>query len=192
METYKHPSATIDEGAIIGKNAKIWHYTHVCSGARIGDNVSLGQNVFIANDVIIGDNCKIQNNVSIYDNVILSDDVFCGPSMVFTNVINPRAAISRKNEFQKTLVKRGATLGANCTIICGIEIGSYAFVGAGALVNKNVKDFSLMLGVPAKHSGWMSAYGNRLDLPNEGTSSTICHNTGIKYILNNREVYQEK
>lgn len=157
-----HPSAIIDPGAKIGDNTRVWHWTHVCAGAQIGNACSLGQNIFVANDVVIGNNVKIQNNVSIYDAVRLEDDVFCGPSMVFTNVYNPRAAITRKNEYKQTIVRRGATLGANCTIVCGVSIGEYAFVGAGAVVNRDVKPFELVLGVPAKHSGWMCRCANRL------------------------------
>ncbi|MBI2791892.1 MAG: N-acetyltransferase [Gammaproteobacteria bacterium] len=157
-----HPTAIVDEGAKIGDASRIWHWTHVCKGAQIGRGCSLGQNVFVGNDVIIANNVKIQNNVSIYDAVRLEDDVFCGPSMVFTNVYNPRSAIVRKNEYRPTLVKRGATLGANCTIVCGITIGEYAFVGAGAVVNRDVKPFELVLGVPAKHRGWMCRCGIQL------------------------------
>lgn len=162
MKATVHPSAIIDEGAQIGDATRIWHWTHVCAGAQIGHSCSLGQNVYIGNDVVIGNNVKIQNNVSIYDAIRLGDDVFCGPSMVFTNVYNPRAEIVRKNEYRQTIVHRGATLGANCTIICGIQIGEYAFIGAGAVVNCDVKPFELMLGVPAKHSGWMCRCANRL------------------------------
>ena len=154
-----HPSAIIDDGAHIGEGSRIWHWVHVCGGARIGQGVSLGQNVFVGNKVVIGDHCKIQNNVSIYDNVTLEEGVFCGPSMVFTNVNNPRALIDRKDEYRNTLVQKGATLGANCTIVCGTTIGAYAFVGAGAVVNKAVPDFALVVGVPARQIGWMSAYG---------------------------------
>ena len=157
-----HRTAIIDEGASIGSGSKIWHWTHICSGAQIGLRCSLGQNVFVGNKVFIGNNVKIQNNVSVYDDVILEDDVFCGPSMVFTNVLNPRSQVTRKNEYKTTIVKKGATLGANCTIICGVEIGEYAFVGAGAVVNKDVKEYALMVGVPAIHIGWMSAYGEKL------------------------------
>ena len=154
-----HESAVIDKGAIIGANSQIWHWTHICAKAEIGENCRLGQNVYIGNDIRIGDNVKIQNNVSVYDKVILEDNVFCGPSVVFTNVINPRAEISRKEEYKSTVVKRGATLGANSTIVCGLCVGEYAFVGAGAVVTKDIKDFALMVGVPARQIGWMSAYG---------------------------------
>jgi UDP-2-acetamido-3-amino-2,3-dideoxy-glucuronate N-acetyltransferase len=157
-----HPTAIIDEGARIGDGSRVWHWVHICAGARIGTGCSFGQNVFVGNDVVIGDNVKIQNNVSIYDAVQLEDEVFCGPSMVFTNVYNPRSAIARKNEYRPTLVKRGATLGANCTVICGTTIGEYAFIGAGAVVNRNVPAYALMLGVPAKRRGWMCICGVQL------------------------------
>jgi UDP-2-acetamido-3-amino-2,3-dideoxy-glucuronate N-acetyltransferase len=178
-----HPSAIVDEGAQIGEGTRVWHWVHVSAGARIGRNCSLGQNVFVANRVVIGDNVKIQNNVSVYDEVTLEDGVFCGPSMVFTNVYNPRSEISRKSDYRKTLVKRGATLGANCTIVCGITIGEYAFVGAGAVVNRDVPDYALMLGVPARQAGWMSRYGERLDLPLKGQGTATCPHTGEKYRL---------
>lgn len=183
MEYYRHPSAIVDEGAQIGEGSRVWHFAHICGGARIGKNVSLGQNVFVGNKVVIGDRCKIQNNVSVYDNVTLEEGVFCGPSMVFTNVYNPRSLIERKNEYRDTLVKRGATLGANCTIVCGVTIGEYAFVGAGAVVNKDVPDYALMVGVPARQIGWMSEYGERLPLPCKGEGETICRHTGDVYIL---------
>jgi UDP-2-acetamido-3-amino-2,3-dideoxy-glucuronate N-acetyltransferase len=178
-----HPTAIVDDGARIGAGTRIWHWVHVCAGARIGRNCSLGQNVYVGNEVAIGDNVKIQNNVSVYDAVTLEDDVFCGPSMVFTNVFNPRSAISRKGELRRTLVRRGATLGANCTIICGVTIGEYAFVGAGALVSRDVPDFALMLGVPARHVGWMSRFGERLDLPVRGDGEATCRHTGDRYRL---------
>jgi UDP-2-acetamido-3-amino-2,3-dideoxy-glucuronate N-acetyltransferase len=178
-----HPSAIVDDGAQIGTGTRVWHWVHVCAGARIGRNCSLGQNVFVGNKVVVGDNVKIQNNVSVYDNVTLEDDVFCGPSMVFTNVYNPRAAVSRKSEYRDTLVKRGATLGANCTIVCGATIGAYAFIGAGAVVNRDVPDFALMLGVPARHAGWMSRHGERLDLPLAGNGEAVCPHTGDRYVL---------
>lgn len=185
MNYQEHETAIIDEGATIGKETRIWHWTHVCGGAVIGKNCSLGQNVFVGNKVIIGNNVKIQNNVSVYDNVTLEDDVFCGPSMVFTNVYNPRSAITRKDEYRDTLIKQGATLGANCTIVCGVTIGKYAFIGAGAVVNKDVPDYALMVGVPARQIGWMSRFGEKLNLPIEGDAETICSNTGDKYQLVN-------
>jgi UDP-2-acetamido-3-amino-2,3-dideoxy-glucuronate N-acetyltransferase len=178
-----HPSAIVDAGAEIGEGSRVWHFVHVCGGARIGERCSLGQNVFVGNDVRIGDNVKIQNNVSVYDAVTLEDDVFCGPSMVFTNVYNPRSAVTRKDEYRRTLVKKGATLGANSTIVCGTTIGEYAFVGAGAVVNRDVPAFALMVGVPARHVGWMSRFGERLDLPLQGSAETKCPNTGERYIL---------
>ncbi len=178
-----HPSAIIDKGAQIGDGSRVWHFSHICSGARIGMKCTLGQNVFVGNDVVIGNNVKIQNNVSVYDAVTIEDDVFCGPSMVFTNVYNPRSAVTRKDEYRKTLIKRGATLGANSTIVCGITLGEYAFVGAGALINKDVPDFALMVGVPSKHIGWMSRFGERLDLPLKGNAETICSKTNEKYVL---------
>tara|TARA_R110002049_G_scaffold194948_1_gene364027 strand:- start:15774 stop:16373 length:600 start_codon:yes stop_codon:yes gene_type:complete len=183
MSYSKHDTAIVDDGAVIGINTRIWHWVHVCAGAKIGVDCSLGQNVFVGNRVVIGDNVKIQNNVSVYDDVELESDVFCGPSMVFTNVYNPRSAISRKTEYRKTIVKRGATLGANCTIICGVEIGAYAFVAAGAVVNRNVPEFALMAGVPAKQIGWMSDFGEQLSLPLSGNAETVCSHTGAKYIL---------
>ncbi len=178
-----HPSAVVDEGARIGEGSRVWHFVHVCGGAQIGRNVSLGQNVFVGNKVEIGDRCKVQNNVSVYDNVTLEEGVFCGPSMVFTNVHNPRALIERKSEYRDTLVKRGATLGANCTIVCGVTVGAFAFVGAGAVVSRDVPDFALMLGVPARQVGWMSAFGERLDLPLAGEGETVCPHTGDNYVL---------
>ncbi|WKB51086.1 acyltransferase [Eleftheria terrae] len=178
-----HPSAIVDEGARIGPGSRVWHFTHVCAQARIGEGCSLGQNVFVGNDVVIGNNVKIQNNVSVYDAVTLEDDVFCGPSMVFTNVYNPRAAVMRKNEYRRTLIKRGATLGANCTVVCGVTVGEYAFIGAGAVVNRDVLPYALMLGVPARHAGWMSRHGEKLDLPLSGEGEAICPHTGERYAL---------
>ena len=179
-----HKSAIIDKGEKISSGVKVWHFSHVCSGAVIGRNVSLGQNTFVAADVEIGNNTKIQNNVSIYQGVILEEDVFCGPSVVFTNVNNPRAFIERKTEYKTTLVKRGATLGANATIVCGCTIGEYSFVGAGSVVTRDTKNFSLMMGVPARQVGWMSAHGERLDLPISGNAICVCRHTGAKYKLN--------
>jgi UDP-2-acetamido-3-amino-2,3-dideoxy-glucuronate N-acetyltransferase len=178
-----HPTAIVDEGAQIGKGSRIWHWVHVCGGARIGEDVSLGQNVFVGNEVVIGDRCKIQNNVSIYDNVTLEEGVFCGPSMVFTNVYNPRALIGRKSEYRDTLVKRGATLGANSTIVCGITVGEFAFIGAGAVVNKDVEPYALMVGVPARQIGWMSEFGEQIPLPIKGQGQYRCPHTGQCYEL---------
>lgn len=178
-----HPSAIVDEGAEIGVGSRVWHFAHICSGAKIGKGVSLGQNVFVGNKVTIGDKCKIQNNVSVYDNVHLEEGVFCGPSMVFTNVYNPRSLIERKSEYRDTIVKKGATLGANCTIVCGSTIGEYAFIGAGAVINKDVPAYALMVGVPAKQIGWMSEFGEQLDLPLSGQAQTVCPHTGVIYKL---------
>lgn len=183
MSHYQHPSAIVDDGAQIGADSRIWHFVHVCSGARIGQGVSLGQNVFVGNQVVIGDHCKVQNNVSVYDNVTLEEGVFCGPSMVFTNVYNPRSLIERKDQYRDTLVKKGTTLGANCTIVCGVTIGEYAFVGAGAVVNKDVADFALMVGVPARQIGWMSEFGEQLNLPLDGEGEVVCLHTEARYIL---------
>jgi UDP-2-acetamido-3-amino-2,3-dideoxy-glucuronate N-acetyltransferase len=183
-EYQAHSTAVIDAGASIGPRTRVWHFSHVCAGAVIGEDCSLGQNVYVGNRVRIGRNVKIQNNVSVYDNVTLEDDVFCGPSMVFTNVYNPRSHVSRKNEYRDTLVRKGATLGANCTIVCGITIGEYAFVGAGAVVIGDVPDFALIVGVPGRHIGWMSRHGARLDLPVNGTGEAECPATGERYRLN--------
>ena len=181
MGWWKHDSAIVDDGAQLGEGTKVWHFAHVSSGARIGGNCSLGQGVYVGNDVLIGDGCKVQNNVSVYDAVTLEDEVFCGPSMVFTNVYNPRAGVVRKNEYRRTLVKQGATLGANCTIVCGVTIGRYAFVGAGAVVQKDVPDFALMVGVPAKRIGWMSRFGEKLSFVDDEAQ---CPQTGERYRLN--------
>jgi len=178
-----HETAIIDDGAQVGEGSRVWHFAHICAGARIGKGVSIGQNVFVGNKVTIGDKCKIQNNVSVYDNVTLEEGVFCGPSMVFTNVYNPRSLIERKSEYRNTLVKKGATLGANCTIVCGSTIGEYAFVGAGAVVNKNVKPYALMVGVPARQIGWMSQYGEQIPLPVKGVGQFTCPHTGHQYEL---------
>ena len=185
MNYQVHETAIVDEGAKIGAGSRVWQWVHVCAGAQIGSDVSLGQNVFVGNKVIIGDKCKIQNNVSVYDNVYLDEGVFCGPSMVFTNVYNPRSLIERKDEYQDTFVKKGATLGANCTIVCGITVGKFAFIGAGAVVNKNVPDYALMVGVPSKQIGWMSEHGEKLDLPVLGNAQTTCKHTGQQYQLKN-------
>ncbi|MBU3739660.1 MAG: N-acetyltransferase [Rhodoferax sp.] len=178
-----HPSAIVDDGASIGEGSRIWHFVHVCGGAKIGRGVSLGQNVFVGNKVVIGDRCKIQNNVSIYDNVTLEEGVFCGPSMVFTNVYNPRSLVERKSEYRDTLVKRGATLGANCTVVCGVTVGEFAFVGAGAVVNKNVRPYALMVGVPARQIGWMSEHGEQIPLPLTGQGHYLCPHSGQHYVL---------
>jgi UDP-2-acetamido-3-amino-2,3-dideoxy-glucuronate N-acetyltransferase len=178
-----HTTAIVDEGARIGEGTRIWHWVHVSPQAQIGARCSLGQNVYVGNDVIIGNNVKIQNNVSVYDAVTIEDDVFCGPSMVFTNVYNPRSAITRKDEYRCTLIKRGATIGANATIVCGITVGTYAFVAAGSVVNRDVKPYALMVGVPAKQIGWMSQHGERLELPLTGNAAATCQHTGQKYVL---------
>lgn len=180
---YQHPSAIVDEGAQIGEGSRVWHFVHVCAGARIGTGVSLGQNVFVGNRVVIGDDCKVQNNVSVYDNVTLEEGVFCGPSMVFTNVYNPRSLIERKDQYRDTLVRKGATLGANCTIVCGVTIGEYAFVGAGAVINKDVPAYALMVGVPARQIGWMSEFGEQLALPLQGEGQVSCVHTNATYVL---------
>lgn len=178
-----HPSAIVDDGASLGENTRVWHFAHVCGGARIGAGCSLGQNVFVSNDVVIGNNVKIQNNVSVYDAVTIEDDVFCGPSMVFTNVYNPRSAVTRKDEYRKTLIRRGATLGANSTIVCGTVVGQYAFVGAGAVINRDVPDFALMVGVPARQIGWMTRFGEKLALPLKGNGDAVCEKTNERYTL---------
>lgn len=187
-----HPSAIVDEGAQIGEGSRVWHFAHVCSGAKIGQGVSLGQNVFVGNKVVIGDRCKVQNNVSVYDNVTLEEGVFCGPSMVFTNVYNPRSLIERKSEYRNTVVKKGATLGANCTIVCGATIGEFAFVGAGAVVNKDVKPYALMVGVPARHVGWMSEYGEQIPLPTQGEGTYTCPHTHQVYTLNHDQLKRQQ
>jgi UDP-2-acetamido-3-amino-2,3-dideoxy-glucuronate N-acetyltransferase len=178
-----HPTAIVDPGATIGDGSRVWHWVHVCGGARIGQGCSFGQNVFVGNRVVIGNNVKIQNNVSVYDNVTLEDDVFCGPSAVFTNVYNPRSAVTRKDEYRDTVVKRGATLGANCTVVCGVSIGEHAFIAAGAVVNRDVKPFALMAGVPARQIGWISRHGERLALPLSGDCEALCPATGERYLL---------
>jgi UDP-2-acetamido-3-amino-2,3-dideoxy-glucuronate N-acetyltransferase len=183
MALHIHASAIVDEGAQIGDGTHVWHFAHICGGARIGQRCSLGQGVFVGNDVCIGHNVKVQNHVSVYDAVTLEDDVFCGPSMVFTNVFNPRSAVPRKNEYRPTLVKRGATLGANCTVVCGTTVGEYAFVGAGAVVSRDVPAYALMVGVPARRIGWMSRHGERLALPASGSGEAACPATGELYRL---------
>ncbi|MCO4172177.1 UDP-2-acetamido-3-amino-2,3-dideoxy-D-glucuronate N-acetyltransferase [Aeromonas veronii] len=188
MNYFKHDTAIVDDGARIGEGSRVWHFAHICGGAQIGTGVSLGQNVFVGNKVTIGDRCKIQNNVSVYDNVHLAEGVFCGPSMVFTNVYNPRSLIERKDQYRDTQVGKGATLGANCTIVCGVTIGEYAFIGAGAVINKDVPAYALMVGVPAKQIGWMSEFGEQLDLPIEGQAQITCPHTGIIYQLDGKKL----
>ena len=178
-----HPTAIVDEGAKIGDGCRIWHWVHICGGAQIGRDCSFGQGVFVGDRVVIGNNCKIQNHVSVFDNVTLEDEVFCGPSVVFTNVYNPRSAVNRKHEYHNTLIKRGVTLGANSTIVCGTTIGEYAFVAAGAVINRTVKPYALMAGVPGKQIGWMSQFGDRLNLPLTGSAEAVCSYTGLKYLL---------
>lgn len=188
MKPSIHSSAIVDEGAVIGEDSRVWHFAHVCAGAKIGKGVSLGQNVFVGNKVSIGDYCKIQNNVSVYDNVTLEEGVFCGPSMVFTNVYNPRSLIERKNEYRNTHVSRGATLGANCTIVCGTTVGEFAFVGAGAVVNCDIPAYALVVGVPAKQIGWMSEFGEQLKLPLTGNAEVRCSHTNDLYVLNDSKL----
>jgi UDP-2-acetamido-3-amino-2,3-dideoxy-glucuronate N-acetyltransferase len=186
-----HSSAIVDEGAQIGDGSRVWHFAHVCAGAKIGRNVSLGQNVFVGNKVFIGDSCKIQNNVSVYDNVTLEEGVFCGPSMVFTNVYNPRSLIERKSEYRNTLVKKGVSLGANSTIVCGVTIGEFAFIGAGAVVNRDVKPYALMVGVPAKQIGWMSEFGEQLRLEITGDGEVRCSHTHDLYVLKDSQLIKQ-
>jgi UDP-2-acetamido-3-amino-2,3-dideoxy-glucuronate N-acetyltransferase len=181
-----HPTAIIDDGCTIGEGTKIWHFSHIMSGCTIGKNCSLGQNVVVLPEVTLGNGVKVQNNVSIYTGVICEDDVFLGPSMVFTNVINPRSAIVRKHEYKKTIVRKGATIGANATIVCGIEIGEYAFIGAGAVVTKNVPAYALVVGNPARQTGWMSRYGHKLKLDGEGKA--VCKESGEKYIMRENKI----
>jgi UDP-2-acetamido-3-amino-2,3-dideoxy-glucuronate N-acetyltransferase len=183
MKTTIHPSAIVDQGALLGDGCRVWHFVHISAGARIGQHCSLGQNVYVGNDVTIGNNVKIQNNVSVYDAVSIEDDVFCGPSMVFTNVYNPRSAIMRKDQYRRTLIRIGATLGANCTIVCGTTIGRYAFVGAGAVVTRNIPDFALVVGVPGRQIGWMSRYGEQLDLALTGSGTAKCSHTEDAYVM---------
>jgi len=178
-----HASAIVDDGAVLGPGTRVWHFSHVCGGARIGAGCSLGQNVFVGNDVLIGDRVKIQNNVSVYDAVTLEDEVFCGPSMVFTNVYNPRSVIVRKDQYRRTLVRHGASIGANATIVCGVTVGAYAFIGAGAVVKHDVPDFALMAGVPARQVGWISRFGERLPLRLTGNGEATCPHTGEVYQL---------
>jgi len=183
MDAPIHSSAIVDAGAVLGAGTRVWHFTHVCAGARIGAACSLGQNVFVGNDVRIGDGVKVQNNVSIYDAVTLEDQVFCGPSMVFTNVYNPRAGVVKKHEYRRTLVRRGASIGANATVVCGVTIGEYAFVAAGAVVNRDVPAYALVAGVPARRIGWVSRHGERLDLPLAGNGEARCPHSGETYLL---------
>lgn len=183
---FAHPTAVIDEGSVIGARTKIWHFTHIMPGCRIGENCNIGQNVVVSPEVVLGNNVKVQNNVSIYTGVICEDDVFLGPSMVFTNVINPRSAVNRKDQYVKTLVRRGATIGANATIICGNVIGAYAFIGAGAVVTKAVPDYSLVVGNPARQTGWMSEFGHPLKFDKDGYAT--CAESKQKYFLSNGKV----
>lgn len=180
---FVHPSSIVDEGCEIGKGTKIWHFSHIMPNCRIGENCNLGQNVVVSPDVVLGNNVKVQNNVSIYTGVICEDDVFLGPSMVFTNVINPRSAVNRKSEYKKTFVRRGASIGANATIICGIEIGTFAFIAAGAVVTKDVPAYALVVGNPARQKGWMSEYGQKLEFDASGVA--ICPESKEKYQLKN-------
>jgi len=187
MDYFAHPTAVIDEGCQIGNNTKIWHFSHVMSGAVIGDNCIIGQNVFIANGVIIGNGVKIQNNVSLYTGVIVEDDVFLGPSMVFTNVINPRSFIERKAEYKPTYIRKGATIGANATIVCGNEIGPYALIGAAAVVTKTVKPYALVIGNPARQNGWVSQNGIKLNF--DSNNKAVCEESGRQYHLENGNIY---
>ena len=188
MTSTIHATAIVDDGAQLGDNCRVWHWTHISAGARIGPGCSFGQNVYVGNDVHIGRNVKVQNNVSVYDAVTLEDDVFCGPSVVFTNVYNPRSAVTRKDEYRRTLVRQGATLGANCTIVCGSTVGRFAFIGAGAVVQKDVPDHALMVGVPARQIGWMSRHGERIALPLRGDGEAVCDKTGDRYRLRDGQV----
>lgn len=183
---FAHSTAVIDDGCEIGANVKVWHFSHLMPGCKIGDGCNLGQNVVVSPGVVLGRNVKVQNNVSIYEGVICEDDVFLGPSMVFTNVVNPRSAVSRKHEYKPTLVRRGATIGANATLVCGNEIGEYAFIGAGAVITKPVPPYALVVGNPAKQIGWMSEYGQRLAFDAEGKAT--CPESGERYLLENRRV----
>jgi UDP-2-acetamido-3-amino-2,3-dideoxy-glucuronate N-acetyltransferase len=188
MAYFAHPTAIIDDSCTIGEGTKIWHFSHIMSGAVIGSNCNLGQNVVVSPKVILGNNVRVQNNVSIYEGVICEDDVFLGPSMVLTNVINPRSAVSRKNEYKTTLIKKGATIGANATIVCGNTIGNYAFIGAGTVVTKNVPDYALIVGNPGRQTGWMSAYGHKLKFNEKNIA--VCEESKQEYILENNIVTQ--
>ncbi|MEX2589143.1 MAG: acyltransferase [Chitinophagales bacterium] len=190
MDYYKHESAIIDQGAEIAKGCKIWHFCHIMPGAKLGENCNLGQNVFVASNVILGTNVKVQNNVSIYEGVVCEDDVFLGPSMVFTNISNPRSAIIRKGVYEKTLVKKGASIGANSTIVCGNEIGKYALIGAGAVVTKDVPDYALILGAPGRIAGWVSEYGHRLHF--DENNKAICPESKAEYKIENNKVTKIK
>jgi UDP-2-acetamido-3-amino-2,3-dideoxy-glucuronate N-acetyltransferase len=185
-EYFSHETAVIDDGCTIGKGTRIWHFTHIMPSCRIGKNCNLGQNVVVSPEVILGNNVKVQNNVSIYTGVICEDDVFLGPSMVFTNIVNPRSAVVRKDQYVKTLVRKGATIGANATIVCGIEIGQFAFIGAGAVVIRDVPAYALVVGNPAKHIGWMSEFGHKLDF--DLNNEAVCPESKEKYILKGGKV----
>lgn len=186
MDYFAHETAVIDDDCQIGKGTKIWHFSHIMSNCKIGENCNLGQNVVVSPHVILGNNVKVQNNVSIYTGVICEDDVFLGPSMVFTNVINPRSAVNRKNEYLKTIVKKGASIGANATIVCGNNIGEYAFIGAGAVVTKEIPAYALVVGNPSKQIGWVSEYGHRLNFSDDGFAT--CKESTEKYQLKNNQV----
>ena len=188
MSYFRHDSAVVDDGASIGEGSRVWHFVHVCSGAVIGRDVTLGQNVFVAGGARIGDGCRIQNNVSVYDGVVLEDRVFAGPSAVFTNVVNPRAGVERKDEYRPTLVRTGASLGANSTILCGVTIGEHAFVAAGVVVTRDVKAYALVVGAPARQTGWMSRHGEKLFLPLDGDGEAACPATGEVYRLSSGEL----
>ena len=190
MAYFAHPTAVIDENCTIGEGTKIWHFSHIMPGAVIGNNCNLGQNVVVSPKVILGNNVRVQNNVSIYEGVICEDDVFLGPSMVLTNVINPRSAVSRKNEFKTTLIKKGASIGANATIVCGNTIGSFAFIGAGTVVTKEVPNFALIVGNPGRQTGWMSEYGHKLQFDEKGKA--VCTESGEEYLLDNKLVSKIK
>ncbi len=183
---FAHPTAVIDEGCEIGIGTKIWHFSHIMPNCKIGENCNLGQNVVVSPEVVLGNNVKVQNNVSIYTGVVCEDDVFLGPSMVFTNVTNPRSAVVRKNQYAKTLVKKGATIGANATVVCGHNIGRFAFIGAGAVVTKDVPDYALIIGNPARQTGWMSEYGHKLIFDDKGMA--VCEESGERYKLNHSKV----